>query len=397
MRKTLILDTNVILHDSNSIFQFEENDIVIPITVIEELDAFKKGQDQINYHAREFIRYLDTLPSEGLVNGGVKLGEHKGLIRILTHYSDDNGITRIFHEHKPDHRILSAALHLQKARPDKAVVLVSKDVNLRLKAKSLGLMAQDYYSDKIKDIKNLYRGIRLIEGFDTSIIDRMYTEHCAPLEEADIKDVMPNEYFILRNGNKSALAYYNPRKEQVEHVKKNTAYGIIPRNSEQTFSLHALMNPDLPLVTLSGKAGTGKTLLALAGALERRKLYKQIFLARPIVALSNRDIGFLPGDVQSKIDPYMQPLYDNLGVIRGQYKETERGYQLIGDLLENNKLMISPLAYIRGRSLNNIYFIVDEAQNLTPHEVKTIITRAGEGTKVVFIVVPHQIDTPYLD
>ena len=157
------------------------------------------------------------------------------------------------------------------------------------------------------------------------------------------------------------------------------------------------MNPDLPLVTLSGKAGTGKTLLALAGALERRKLYKQIFLARPIVALSNRDIGFLPGDVQSKIDPYMQPLYDNLGVIRGQYKETERGYQLIGDLLENNKLMISPLAYIRGRSLNNIYFIVDEAQNLTPHEVKTIITRAGEGTKVVFTGDPHQIDTPYLD
>lgn len=397
MKKTLILDTNVILHDSDSIFQFEENDIVIPITVIEELDAFKKGQNQVNYHARQFIRYLDTLPGEGLVNGGVKMGDNKGLIRILTHYTDQNGLSKIFHEYKPDHRILSAALHLQKALPHRAVVLVSKDVNLRLKAKSLGLMAQDYYSDKIKDIKNLYRGIRLVEDYDPQIIDRMYTEHSAPLRECAIDSVMPNEYFILRNGNKSALAYYNPRMDQIENVKKNTAYGIIPRNSEQTFSLHALMNPDLPLVTLSGKAGTGKTLLALAGALERRKLYKQIFLARPIVALSNRDIGFLPGDVQSKIDPYMQPLYDNLGVIRGQYKESENGYQLIGDLLENNKLLISPLAYIRGRSLNNIYFIVDEAQNLTPHEVKTIITRAGEGTKVVFTGDPHQIDTPYLD
>ncbi len=397
MKKELVLDTNVILHDPNCVFHFEDNDIVIPITVIEELDAFKKGHDQINFHARVFIRFLDQLPGEKLVNSGVPLGEGRGHIRILTEYKDDPKVVQAFVEPKPDHRILSAALHLHSLLTDRATVLVSKDVNLRLKAKSLGLPSQDYYSDKIEDINKLYRGIRRIENFDPNIIDRLYIEHEIAAVETEIDPLFPNEYFILRGNNKSALAFYNPKSQMIERVKKNSAFGIMPRNSEQTFSLHALTNPDVPLVTLSGKAGTGKTLLALAGALERRKIYKQIYLARPIVALSNKDIGFLPGDVQSKINPYMQPLYDNLGVIRGQYKESDPDYQLIGDMLDNGKLVISPLAYIRGRSLNHIYFIVDEAQNLTPHEVKTIITRAGEGTKVVFTGDPHQIDTPYLD
>lgn len=397
MKKKFVLDTNVILHDSSCIFHFEDNDIVIPITVIEELDAFKRGHDQIHFNAREFVRFLDRFPGDKIVDGGESLGNGRGHILILTNFLDDPDVKQAFVEQKPDHRILSAALHLKKTKTQEKIIVVSKDVNLRLKAKSLGLEAQDYYTDKIEDVDKLYRGIRLVEHFDSLLIDRFYHEREVPAVETGIENLVSNEYFILRNNNKSALAFYNPLTQMLEHVEKGFAYGIKPRNAEQTFSLHALMNVDMPLVTLSGKAGTGKTLLALAAALERRKVYKQIYLARPIVALSNRDLGYLPGDIEAKLDPYMQPLYDNLGVIKNQFDENDQNYQRIQDMLDNEKLVISPLAYIRGRSLNNIYFIVDEAQNLTPHEVKTIITRAGEGTKVVFTGDPHQIDTPYLD
>ena len=397
MKKKFVLDTNVILHDASCIFHFQKNDVIIPITVIEELDNFKKGHDQIHFNAREFIRFLDQFPSEKIIAGGESLGPGRGKIIILTNYNDADEVKKAFRENKPDHRILSAALHLCKSTSQNKVVLVSKDVNLRLKAKSLGLDTQDYATDKIADIEKLYRGIQRIEHYDPVIIDRLYSENTIPLEECGLESVLPNEYFILRNEAKSALAYYNSNTNMVEHVDKGMAYGIKPRNAEQTFSLHALMNIEAPLVTLSGKAGTGKTLLALASALERRKVYKQIYLARPIVALSNRDLGYLPGDIEAKLDPYMQPLYDNLGVIKNQFNEEHRNYQLIQEMLDNEKLLIAPLAYIRGRSLNNIYFIVDEAQNLTPHEVKTIITRAGEGSKVVFTGDPYQIDTPYLD
>jgi len=397
LKKKFVLDTNVILHDSSCIFHFADNDIVIPITVIEELDAFKKGHDQLNFHAREFIRFLDQFPGSKIVNGGESLGNGRGKILIMTDYGDDPEVRQTFFEYKSDHRILSAALTLKKNRKRESVIVVSKDVNLRLKAKSLGLEAQDYYTDKIEDIDKLYRGLRLVENFSPQLIDKLYREQEFPIGESDIEAAMPYEYFILRNGTKSALAYHNPLTKMVEHVEKGMAYGIKPRNAEQTFSLHALMNVEVPLVTLSGKAGTGKTLLALAAALERRKVYKQIYLARPVVALSNRDLGYLPGDVEAKLDPYMQPLHDNLGVIKNQFDESDRNYQRIQDMLENDKLVIAPLAYIRGRSLNNIYFIVDEAQNLTPHEVKTIITRAGEGTKIIFTGDPYQIDTPYLD
>ena len=398
MKKIFLIDTNVILHDAHCIFHFEDNHIVIPITVIEEIDAFKRGHDLIHFHAREFIRTLDEFPGEKLVDGGVNLGEGLGNISILTDYKDADEVKQAFVEHKPDHRILSAAIALGKKHPNSEVVLVSKDVNMRLKARSLGMNAQDYYNDKITSLEDLYNGIRLIEDFDSGIIDNLYK---APFEvsaaETSIEAPVANEYFILRNGGKSVLAYYNPASKMVQHIEKTSGYGISPRNAEQTFSLHALTNPDVKLISLSGKAGTGKTLLALAAALQVRKNYRQIFLARPIVALSNKDLGFLPGDVESKLDPYMQPLYDNLGVIRNQFKESDRYYLQIQDMLDKEKLHIAPLAYIRGRSLNNIYFIVDEAQNLTPHEVKTIITRAGEGTKIVFTGDPYQIDTPYLD
>ena len=207
----------------------------------------------------------------------------------------------------------------------------------------------------------------------------------------------PNHFFILRNGTKSALACYDPGRGRLERVTKSPAYGIKPRNAEQTFALHAILDPEIPLVTISGAAGTGKTLLALAGALEQRRHFRQVYLARPIVPLSNKDLGYLPGDIQSKVNPYMQPLWDNLSVIKNQFSESSKEYKRIDEMIEHDKLHIVPLAYIRGRSFSNIMFIVDEAQNLTPHEVKTIITRAGEGTKVILTGDVFQIDTPYLD
>jgi PhoH-like ATPase len=260
-------------------------------------------------------------------------------------------------------------------------------------------MAQDYRNDHVKDIASLYTGIRLREHVAESLVDRMYTQpFTVPSTELALEEpLVPNEYLILRNGKKSALATYDREHAVLRRVDKLSAYGITPRNAEQAFALNALANPDIRLVSISGKAGTGKTLLALAAALEHKKEYRQIYMARPVVPLSNKDIGYLPGDIQSKLDPYMQPLYDNLGVIQNQYGATDARHKRIREMLDEDKLVIAPLAYIRGRSLVNIYFIVDEAQNLTPHEVKTIITRAGDGTKLVFTGDIFQIDHPYLN
>ncbi len=397
-KKLFILDTNVILHDYNSINNFQEHDIVIPITVLEELDQFKKGQDQIHYNARQFIRIMDGLSGDKLVKGGVSVGKGKGKIRISTNHLHDSSVTAVFAEDKPDHRILSVAMYFTKRYSSRQVVLVTKDINLRLKAKSIGVRAQDYFTDRIEDIRMLYTGQRLLNDFASDSIDKIYKNgHGLEISDTEITDLMPNEYLILKNLQKSVLAYNDPSEKQIRRVEKLPAYGITPRNAEQTFALHALMNPEVLLVTLSGKAGTGKTLLALAAALQMRKRYQQIYLARPIVPLSNKDLGYLPGDIGQKLDPYMQPLFDNLNVIKNQYKESSKDFQRIGEMVDNEKLYISPLSYIRGRSLERIFFIVDEAQNLTPHEVKTIITRAGEGTKIVFTGDPYQIDSPYLD
>lgn len=398
MKKTFILDTNVILHDSSCIFNFDNNDIVIPITVIEEIDKFKRGHDQINYHAREFISILDGFASDSIINGGASIGKGHGKISIMTNINIEPELENLFMEKKPDHRILSSAVTYQKKFPSKHVILVTKDVNLRLKAKALGMNSQDYYNDKIDDVEKLYRGKRLIESIAPEIIDQLYNmPYEIPVELLEIDNIVPNENFIIRSENQSVLACYNPFKQVIEKIDRANAYGIKPRNAEQTFSIHALMNRDVQLVTLSGKSGTGKTLLALASALEMHTHYRQIFLARPVVALSNRDLGYLPGDIESKLDPYMKPLYDNLAIIQNQFAETDKRYIKIQNMIENGKLEIAPLAYIRGRSLDKIFFIVDEAQNLTPHEIKTIITRAGEGTKIIFNGDPYQIDTPYLD
>ncbi|MBS1272205.1 MAG: PhoH-like protein [Candidatus Marinimicrobia bacterium] len=397
--KIFVLDTNVILHDSECIYHFQEHDIVIPITVLEELDSFKKGNETLNFHAREFVRELDALSGDHLFNGGVDIGEKNGKISISLEKQFHKDLQFNFSEHKPDHHILNTAYQLAEGHPEKAVILVSKDVNLRMKAKSMGLLAQDYKTDHVQDVSALYTGLRIEENMPEQVIEEMYK---VPFEvEASALPIEnplnPNEYLIMRNGRKSALGVYNPNTLNVHRVEKTSVYGITPRNAEQTFAFNALMNTDIPLVSLSGKAGTGKTLLALAAALEKRKHYRQIYLARPIVPLSNKDIGFLPGDIQSKLDPYMQPLYDNLGVIQNQFPGSNTKNRRIKEMLDEEKLVISPLSYIRGRSLVNIYFIVDEAQNLTPHEIKTIITRAGEGTKVVFTGDIYQIDHPYLD
>jgi PhoH-like ATPase len=276
-------------------------------------------------------------------------------------------------------------------------VLVTKDINLRLKAKALNIPAEDFETGKIKDLEGLYTGKTLIEGLPKSFIDQMYVDGSCKPEDLGLKNPIPNQYYILKNTKTSALTYFNPITQLIERLDKRDAFRISPRNAEQVFALHAIMNPEVKLVTLQGVAGTGKTLLALAGALEQRRNYKQIFLARPIVPLSNKDIGYLPGDIKSKLDPYMQPLWDNLKFIQSQFSEKDKEFKNINDAVEHEKLVIQPLAYIRGRSISNVFFIVDEAQNLTPHEVKTIISRAGENTKIIFTGDIYQIDTPYLD
>jgi len=397
--KTFVLDTNVILHDSSCIEHFDEHDIVIPITVIEELDQFKKGGEIINFHARQFLRTLDNLCSNRIFNGGIPMGPGKGRIQVMLEKPLDETLQANFGDIRPDHRILNSAWHLARHSPERRVILVTKDVNLRMKAKAIGLPAADYTSDHVKNLTELYKGRRIVEGVSAELIDRLYADsEGVTTEGVDwAADLHPNEFLILRNGQKSALAHLDPVRRRIRRMDKSTCYGIAPRNAEQAFALYALVNPEIPLVTLSGKAGTGKTLLALAAALETRRAYRQIFVARPIVPLSNKDIGFLPGDIQSKLDPYMQPLYDNLGVIQDGVGAQNGMARRIREMLTEDKIVITALSYIRGRSLVKTYFIVDEAQNLTPHEVKTIITRAGEGTKVVFTGDVFQIDHPYLD
>jgi PhoH-like ATPase len=398
-KKLFILDTNVLLHDYKCIYNFEENDIIVPIVVLEELDKFKRGNDLINFHAREFTRELDKLSGDLLLTANIPLGENLGNLHIETGKDFSEKVSQSFPERNADHRILAIAEWVCTNNKDKTVILITKDINLRMKAKSLGIMAQDYENDKVANIDDLYKGIRVLEGVNQEAISKLY--EVPDGVNISAFNIDPNlsghQFFIMKNNGSSALAHFNPVNKMLNRVIKQTTYGIDPRNAEQTFAIEALTNPDIQLVSLTGKAGTGKTLLALAAALSQHKRYKQIFLARPIVPLANRDLGFLPGDVKEKMDPYMQPLYDNLTVIKHKFSHQSPEFLRINDMMKEDKLVITPLAYIRGRSLSSIFFIVDEAQNLTPHEIKTIITRAGEGTKMVFTGDIEQIDSPYLD
>jgi PhoH-like ATPase len=398
-RKIFVLDTSVIIYEHNSILNFDEHDVGIPITVLEELDNFKKGNDTKNFEAREFIRLIDKLSKDQMLGRWNPInGKGKGNFKVLMGTKSSVDANKVFNENKADHQILNSALQLQEEEKDKKIILVSKDINLRLKAKSLGLTAEDYTTGKVQNISSLHAGKSTLENVDSDMINLLYEK--GYVETKDLlgdTSTLKNNYYILRSGKKSALAYFNPFNGMLEHVEKRTIFGIKPRNAEQAFAMHALMKPEIRLVSIQGIAGTGKTLIALAAALEQKRDYKQIYLARPIVPLSNKDIGYLPGDIKSKLNPYMEPLWDNLKFIQNQYSETDKEYSKIAEMVNQEKLMITPLAYIRGRSLSNIFFIVDEAQNLTPHEVKTIITRAGEGTKIVFTGDIYQIDTPYLD
>lgn len=398
--KTFVLDTNVILHDYKSVYNFQDNDIVIPITVLEELDKFKKGNDLINFHAREFARELDKLAGDDVFGKGASLGEKRGRLFLETGKAFSEQMKHSFYEDIPDHRILAVTEYLTEKEKGRKVVLVTKDINLRMKAKSLGLLAEDYKTDQVEDLDfAINRSVRELDNFDTALINQIY-ENSAGVDVAKVfpgKEIKGNNYYVLRNGNASVLACYDPVKRVVRKVEKLNVFGIYPKNAEQAFAVDALMNPNVSLVAISGKAGTGKTLLALASALQQNKSYEFIYLARPIVALSNKDLGFLPGDMHEKVDPYMQPLFDNLGFIKRRFNMHSAENRLIEDLQKDQKLVISALAFIRGRSLSDVYFIVDEAQNLTPHEVKTIITRAGEGTKMIFTGDIDQIDSPYLD
>lgn len=401
LRKTFVLDTSVLLHDHNALLSFEDNDIVIPITVLEELDTFKVGNDTKNFEARECIRIIDRLATENTLQDWIPLdNDSGGRLRIVL--NDDHGNTqdaeRVFDKKSNDHKILNAAIQLKsKAKSKGSVTLVSKDINLRLKAKALSVYAEDYKTGKVKDKRHLYSGRTLIENIDGDVIQKMYRSGHTRKITALGEHRMNNHFYILKNCESSALGYFNEDKRVIERVDRTYAYGIKPKNAEQAFALHAVLNPEISLVTISGVAGTGKTLLALAGSLEQKNRYDQIILARPIVPLSNKDLGFLPGDAEEKVNPYMQPLWDNLNFIKNQFGENEKKHKAIDEMKASGKIQISPLAYIRGRSLSNVIFIVDEAQNLTPHEVKTIITRAGENCKVILTGDVRQIDTPYLD
>lgn len=397
-KKIFVLDTSVLLHDHSAIMNFERHDVSIPITVLEELDKFKVGNDTKNFSAREVIRFIDKISGISSLQEWIPLGKGKGRFHVALNKSTvEYNAEKVYAEGKNDHKIINAALYLQENNADIQVILVTKDINLRIKAKALGLAAEDYETGKVDNQTLTKNSLISVDNIDSEVIRDIFTK--GRVDENGVLGThkIANGYYILKNGKSSSLAYYNPFLDIIERVEKNYTYGIKPKNAEQAFAINALMNPEIKLVVLQGVAGTGKTLLALASALEQHTSFQQIILARPIIPLSNRDIGFLPGDANDKISPYMEPLWDNLKYILNQFGENEKKHKTILEMQEQGKIMITPLAFIRGRSLSNIIFIVDEAQNLTPHEVKTIITRAGEGTKIIFTGDVHQIDTPYLD
>ena len=361
--KIFVLDTNVILHDHQCIYKFQENDIVIPITVLEELDKFKRGNDQLNYQAREFVRLLDLLVKDDLFNGGLTLGPKKGKLKIATGTGFSERIKTSFIEDIADHRILAITDRVKEENATKKVILVTKDINLRMKAKSIGIDSEDYKNDKVTNPEILDKSIPKVERFNDGMIAKLYEEHKLPFSESNFeKEPEANAYFIFKGSASSALARYNLELNQFEQVDKQVAYGIKPRNAEQTFLLNALLDPEIKLVAATGKAGTGKTLMALAAAVAQHETYEQIILARPIVSLSNRDIGFLPGGADEKVRPYMQPLFDNLNVIKHCHNPRSLEAIKIDELEKEEKLVIAALAFIRGRSLSNSYFIIDEAQ-----------------------------------
>lgn len=408
MKKIFILDTNILLNGPRSIFQFEEHDVVIPISVIEEVDKFKKEQSEVGRNAREVSRILDKLRKLGTLSSGIPLFEdRKDSGQLFVYLGHNKDLLPDQLVDNTDNHILSVALTLrQQFGKQRRVVVVTKDSNLRIKADAFGIEAEDFEADKV-DISEHYTGVLTIP-VDAKVINEMYKtrESSLTFPEAAGVHFYPNQYVVLVDKQDPTQVIYSRYIESLEvlttiepHVEG--IWGIYPRNIEQTFALDALLDDDIKLVTLSGAAGTGKTLLAIASGLAKttdEDAYQKLLVARPIFPLG-RDIGFLPGDMDEKLNPWMQPIYDNLelllsGGMAGRQKRFSKSYQ---ELINQGMLAVEPITYIRGRSLPSQFFVVDEAQNLTPHEIKTILTRAGEGTKVVFTGDPYQIDHPYLD
>ena len=401
MPKIFVLDTNIILHDHNAIRQFQDNDLVIPIAVIEELDKFKKGNDALSFNARAFMRDINKLTEKREFGPqGISLGKRLGTIKIEPNHPFAPEYADLFRDDTQDHRILSTAMWVREQNPGRFVALVTKDINLRLKAKAAGMPAQDYLKGRVEDetLEGLEHEVLFAEA-DPQVIQQLAygQDNSIDWREVAKKEPRANQLYKFDLGGATVCARYDTRRNRIVLVRSQEAYGIRPRNDEQRFAMDACLNPEIPLVSLTGGAGTGKTLIALAAALEQERDFDQIILSRPTVVLGGQEIGFLPGDQRSKMSPYIQPLMDNLDVIKRCFKPGSKQALKIEAMLKDEKLLISPLAYIRGRSLGKVYFIVDEAQNLTPHEVKTIITRAGDGTKMVFTGDIFQIDQPYLD
>ncbi len=402
MKKTFVLDTNVLLHDPSAMLRFEDNDVILPMAVIEELDRFKKKPEMTGRNARQVARTLDSLREKGHFLDGVPINGGGTLQVSLCHRETLKKLPPELEGDQADNAILAVALE-HRDECDCPVVLVSKDTNLRIKADAVGLEAHDYETDKI-DLGDLYTGSQEIT-VETELIDQLFRLEGIHLE---LEDLLPNQALTLvdqSNPKHKALGIVDGASGKIEPLAKLPRTGvsrIYARNREQSFALEMLLRDDIQLVTLVGQAGTGKTLLAIAAGLQKvadEGLYSRLLISRPVIPMG-RDIGYLPGDVKEKLTPWMQPLYDNFDLIfgtqesRGKPGHWRRGHE---ELLEMGMLQIEPLTYIRGRTLPRQFLVVDEAQNLTPHEIKTILTRAGEGTKIVLTGDPDQIDNPYVD
>jgi PhoH-like ATPase len=401
LKKNFILDTNVLLHDPRSMFGFGDNNVVIPIYVIEEIDNFKRDLSSLGRNARQVSRYLDEFRAVGKLGDGVALGPEKGTLRVLvTERQLPKEMTA--DGHSIDNKILATALDLRDREKALPAVFVTKDTNLRIRADALGLHAEDYDVEEVK-LDTLWTGVAEVD-VDAAEVNEFYTSGAVPVPPTS-EPPSPNEFVVLRdrtNPQHSAVAKYSAARQAfvpLIKIAKEGVWGIRPRNKEQSFAMDLLLNDEIRLVTIVGKAGTGKTLLAIAAGLQKTmedSVYQKLLVSRPIFPLG-RDIGYLPGDVEEKLNPWMQPIFDNVEYLMNlsrSEKKQGRGYH---ELIDLGIMEIEPLTYIRGRSIPNQYIIVDEAQNLTPHEVKTIITRVGDGTKIVLTGDPYQIDNPYVD
>ncbi len=396
MKKNYVLDTNVLLHDPDALVVFEDNNLNIPITVIEEIDRFKKNADEIGRNARHVSRFLDQLREKGDLRAGIENGKG-GCVRVRFGREYADRLPAELAVGKGDNRVLAVCLALQEEE-SLPVVFVTKDTNLRIKANALGINAEDYERGKVR-LDDLYTGTAEV-GVGKAVVDGLFREGSAQVEG----DLLTNQFVCLvdqENPSHTALGRHRA-KGRVEPLRlpREPIWGIHARNREQRYALDVLLDDEVKLVTLVGKAGTGKTLLAIAAGLQKsveEQVYKRLLVSRPIFPMG-RDIGFLPGDVQEKLRPWMQPIFDNVDFLFAGSESRDgrrtRGYQ---ELIEMDLMALEPLTYIRGRSIPYQYIIVDEAQNLTPHEIKTIITRAGEGTKIVLTGDPYQIDNPYID